>query len=101
MPNPLADNQTYGVPTAGSLGITTASQIGVLFNATEPSSDSINVLDVTLKFYNAATRPTLSTAPATSWRAASFPAPHRTSSPRRGFAAKHLPAPWVSRFRPG
>ena len=54
MPNPLADNQKYGVPTAGSLGITTASQIGVLFNATEPGGDSINVLDVTLKFYTAA-----------------------------------------------
>lgn len=54
MPNPLADDQKYGVPTAGSLGITTASQIGVLFNATEPSGDSINVLDVTLKFYSAA-----------------------------------------------
>ncbi len=52
MPNPLGDNQKYGVPTAGSLGITTASQIGVLFNATEPSGDSINVLDVTLKFYS-------------------------------------------------
>lgn len=42
----------YGVPTVGSLGITSASQIGVLFNATEPMGDSINVLDVTLKFYD-------------------------------------------------
>lgn len=54
MPNPLADDQKYGVPTAGSLGITTASQIAVLFNATEPGGDSVNVLDVTLKFYSAA-----------------------------------------------
>lgn len=54
MPMPLADDLKYGVPTTGSLGITSASQIGVLFNATEPSGDSINVLDVTLKFYTAA-----------------------------------------------
>jgi hypothetical protein len=51
MPNPLADDQKYGIPTSGSLGITSASQIGVLFNATEPAGDSVNVLDVTLKFY--------------------------------------------------
>jgi hypothetical protein len=38
-------------PTIGSLGITDASQIGVLFNATEPMGDSVSVLDVTLKFY--------------------------------------------------
>lgn len=54
MPMPLADDQKYGVPTTGSLGITSASQIGVLFNATEPGGDSINVLDVTLKFYTSA-----------------------------------------------
>lgn len=52
MPAPLADNQKYGVPTTGSLGITDASQIGVLFNATEPSGNSINVTDLTLKFYS-------------------------------------------------
>jgi hypothetical protein len=51
LPNPLADDQKYGVPTTGSLGITSASQIGILFNATEPSGDSVNVVDVTLKFY--------------------------------------------------
>ena len=32
MPSPRVDDNKYGVPTAGSLGITTASQIGVLFN---------------------------------------------------------------------
>jgi hypothetical protein len=53
LPNPLADDQKYGVPTAGSLGITNASMIAVLFNATEPGGDSVNVVDVTLKFYNA------------------------------------------------
>lgn len=52
LPNPLADDQKYGIPTIGSLGITSASQIGVLFNATENGGDSINVLDVTLKFYS-------------------------------------------------
>ena len=51
LPSPRADNQKYGVPTTGSLGITAASQIAVLFNATETSGDSINLLDVTLKFY--------------------------------------------------
>ena len=51
MPNPLADDQKYGIPTTGSLGITSANQIGVLFNATEPSGNSVNVTDVTLKFY--------------------------------------------------
>ncbi len=54
MPSPLGDNQKYGVPTTGSLGITSASQIGVLFNATEPSGDPITVQDVTLKFYTSA-----------------------------------------------
>ena len=51
MPNPLADDAKYGIPTTGSLGITTASQIGILFNATEPQGDSVNVIDLTLKFY--------------------------------------------------
>ena len=53
MPSPLADDAKYGIPTIGSLGITTASQIAVLFNATEPSGDSVNVIDLTLKFYTA------------------------------------------------
>ena len=52
LPNPLADDQKYGIPTIGSLAITNANQIAVLFNATEPSGDSVNVLDVTLKFYS-------------------------------------------------
>jgi len=54
LPQPRADDQKYGIPTTGSLGITSASQIGVLFNATEPAGDSINVQDVTLKFYSSA-----------------------------------------------
>jgi len=51
LPSPRVDDAKYGVPTVGSLGITSATQIGVLFNATEPSGDSVNVLDLTLKFY--------------------------------------------------
>ena len=51
MPNPLTDDNKYGIPTIGSLGITSANQIAVLFNATEPQGDSVNVIDVTLKFY--------------------------------------------------
>lgn len=54
LPSPLADNQKYGIPTVGSLGITSASQIAILFNATEPSGNSANVTDLTLKFYTAA-----------------------------------------------
>jgi len=53
LPSPLADDQKYGVPTIGSLGITSADQIGILFNATETGvEDGVNVTDVTLKFYS-------------------------------------------------
>ncbi len=52
--NPLSDNQKYGIPTAGSLGITSANQIAILFNATEPAGNSVNVIDVTLKLYTGA-----------------------------------------------
>jgi hypothetical protein len=51
LPSPLADDQKYGIPTIGSLGITSANQIGVLFNATEPGGNSANITDLTLKFY--------------------------------------------------
>ena len=51
MPNPLTDDNKYGIPTIGSLGITAANQIGILFNATEDGGNSINVIDLTLKFY--------------------------------------------------
>ena len=51
-PNPQNDNQKYGIPTLGSLGITDAGQIGILFNATEPSGNSINVTDITLNFFS-------------------------------------------------
>lgn len=48
MPNPLTDKQKYGIPTTGSLGITSADQIAVLFNAAETSGDRIAVTDITL-----------------------------------------------------
>jgi hypothetical protein len=51
-PNPHGDNQKYGIPTLGSLGITSASNIGILFNATEPGGNSINVIDITLGIYD-------------------------------------------------
>lgn len=54
MPSPLVDDQKYGVPTTGALGITTASQIAVLFNAAEPAGNSIDLIDLTLKFYSSA-----------------------------------------------
>ncbi len=50
--NPLSDNQKYGIPTLSELGWTTASNVGLIFNATEPGGDGLNVTDVTLKFYN-------------------------------------------------
>ena len=49
--NPQADNQKYGIPTLGEMGFQDASDIGLLFNATEPSGDGVNIEDVTLKFY--------------------------------------------------
>jgi len=51
LPNPQADDAKYGFERAGDLGINNASQIGILFNATENGGDSINVIDVTLKFF--------------------------------------------------
>src|SRR6476620_7039960 len=50
-PSPTTDNQKYGAPFASDRGITTASDIGILFNATEPGGDEITVSDLTLKFY--------------------------------------------------
>ena len=51
-PNPQTiSGAKYGIPTLGSLGITDASQIAILFNATEPGGNSINVTDLTLNFF--------------------------------------------------
>jgi hypothetical protein len=50
-PQPLGDTQKYGAPTESERGIVSAADIGILFNATEPGGDAINVTDLTLKFY--------------------------------------------------
>ena len=50
-PNPLADNQKYGAPTLASLGITDASQIQIIFDATQGGGGSVTITDLTLKFY--------------------------------------------------
>ncbi len=49
--DPMADNQKYGIPTAASLGITSASQIQIIADLTEPGGDSATIEDLTLKFY--------------------------------------------------
>lgn len=49
--NPMADDAKYGIPTAASLGITSASQLQVIANFTEPNGDAATVNDLTLKFY--------------------------------------------------
>jgi hypothetical protein len=54
-PPPLDDNQKYGIPSITDLGWASAADIGILFNATDPAGDSVNLLDLTLKFYNATT----------------------------------------------
>jgi len=53
-PQPDVDGNKFGIPTLASLGITNASQIGILFNATEPGADSANVTDITLNFFSGA-----------------------------------------------
>lgn len=50
-PSPTSDNQKFGAAFASDRGISTASDIGILFNATEPGGDEITVSDLTLKFY--------------------------------------------------
>ena len=52
-PSPQTDGNKYNTPTLSALGITSANQIGILFNATEPGGDDINVTDITLNFYGA------------------------------------------------
>ena len=49
--NPQGDNQKYGIPTIGEMGFQDASDIGILFNATEPGGDGLSIDDLTLKFY--------------------------------------------------
>lgn len=49
--NPQADNQKFGIPTLGELDWDSAADIGLIFNATEPGGNAVNINDVTLKFY--------------------------------------------------
>lgn len=53
--SPFSDNQKFGVPTLSSLGWTSAADVRLIFNATEPSGDGLTITDVTLKFYNGTT----------------------------------------------
>jgi hypothetical protein len=55
--SPLSDNQKFGIPTLGDLNYDEASDIRIVFNATEPQAakfQSINVMDLTLKFLDGA-----------------------------------------------
>ena len=51
-PPPLTDDNKYGIPSLSSLGITTATQIGILYNGTEPAGNRANVTDITLNFFS-------------------------------------------------
>jgi hypothetical protein len=56
-PNPIGFPK-QGAPTLTSLGITSASQIGILFDAVQPQKSgaaTVNISDLTLKLYNGAT----------------------------------------------
>lgn len=48
---PMDDNQKFGIPTLAEMGFQDASDIGLLFNATEPGGNGVTIEDVTLKFY--------------------------------------------------
>src|SRR5689334_19129923 len=45
-PSPLTDNQKYGIPTLGPLGINDPNQIALLHHPTPPSSYSLNVTEL-------------------------------------------------------
>ena len=56
--NAQAQNSTY---TFSQLGITSASQIGIVFNASEPGNDAaVNLASLTLSIYNPAGSPVFS-----------------------------------------
>jgi hypothetical protein len=56
MPPPLTlDGAKYDSPLVSDLGWTSAADIGIVFNATDPSGGPITVADITLSFYNALT----------------------------------------------
>ncbi|TFI57880.1 PEP-CTERM sorting domain-containing protein [Sphingomonas parva] len=49
--NPQREGNKYDTPTIGELGFNGAEDIGLIFNATEPSGNAVSIDDVTLKFY--------------------------------------------------
>src|SRR4051794_14947196 len=51
-PNPRDINQKFNLPTFGSLGITSASDVAVLFNATEPGGGSANLTNLTFTVFS-------------------------------------------------
>ena len=48
--NPARDGNKYSTPTIGEVGWNGAEDIGLIFNATEPSGNGLTIDDVTLKF---------------------------------------------------
>jgi hypothetical protein len=52
-PTPLGfDGNKFAIPTLASLGITTAGQIGLVFNPSDPACGATDLTDLTLKFYS-------------------------------------------------
>lgn len=49
--NPAREGNKYNTPTIGEVGWDGAEDIGLIFNATEPSGDGLTIDDVTLKFF--------------------------------------------------
>jgi hypothetical protein len=49
--NPMREGNKYDTPTIGELGFNGAEDIGLIFNATEPSGNAVSIDDVTLKFF--------------------------------------------------
>ncbi|HEX9954149.1 MAG TPA: LPXTG cell wall anchor domain-containing protein [Allosphingosinicella sp.] len=49
--NPMREGNKYDTPTIGELGWNGAEDIGLIFNATEPSGNAVKIDDVTLKFF--------------------------------------------------
>jgi MYXO-CTERM domain-containing protein len=49
--NPAREGNKYNTPTVGEIGWDGAEDIGLIFNSTDPAGNSIDIDDVTLKFY--------------------------------------------------
>ena len=50
--NPVSAGNKFNIPTLSSLNWTSGSNVELLFNATEPGGNGLNINDITLKFYN-------------------------------------------------